>query len=323
VKLSEAISIYVEHKHRAGISFQKGKRRLLSFCKYVGDPALSQITAQDVLTFLDRPNTSLLARPSKHGLFRHFVEFWVSRQEMPPILLPKPYAGARSTFVPYIYTKEEIHRLLIFAGKNQRCAKCAIDGQTLRTILLTLYATGAIVSEVLNLSYEDVNLKSSVITIRSNRFGRYRRLPIAHDLRNVLLKYWDWRSRRTRNWTSFFVTKEGSPISQDHLTKRFKKLREATGIFRKDDAVYQPRVHDLKSTFAVHRITEWIKKGIDLNRLLPALSAYMGQVGLASTERYLSLTPERFRKELDRLSPGKAKRHWRDDRELMKFLETL
>jgi len=57
--------------------------------------------------------------------------------------------------------------------------------------------------------------------------------------------------------------------------------------------------------------------------MLPALSVYMGQVGLASTERYLHMKPERFRKELNRLSPMKPKRHWRDDPALLEFLSTL
>jgi integrase/recombinase XerD len=42
--------------------------------------------------------------------------------------------------------------------------------------------------------------------------------------------------------------------------------------------------------------------------MLPALSAYIGQQELASTERYLSLAPERFRKELDKLSPTRGKK---------------
>jgi integrase/recombinase XerD len=82
-------------------------------------------------------------------------------------------------------------------------------------------------------------------------------------------------------------------------------------------------MRDLRSTFAVHRITSWIKEGADLNRMLPALAAYMGNVSLASTEKYLSLTPERFRKELQKLSPQRGNGHWRDNPALIKFLTAL
>ena len=86
---------------------------------------------------------------------------------------------------------------------------------------------------------------------------------------------------------------------------------------------YQPRLHDLRHTFAVHRLTAWIKYGEDLNRMIPALSAYIGQVGLGSTDRYLSLTPERFRTQLDKLSPRRGKKRWRNNPALMRFLGEL
>jgi len=95
------------------------------------------------------------------------------------------------------------------------------------------------------------------------------------------------------------------------------------GIARDDGARYQPRLHDLRHTFAVHRLTAWIKRGADLNRMIPALSAYIGQVGLGSTDRYLSLTPERFRTQLDKLSSRRGKKRWRDNPGLMRFLAEL
>jgi hypothetical protein len=35
------------------------------------------------------------------------------------------------------------------------------------------------------------------------------------------------------------------------------------------------------------------------------------------------MTPERFRKELNKLSPIRGKKHWRDDPVLMSFLANL
>ncbi|HKR85739.1 MAG TPA: hypothetical protein VJS37_16390 [Terriglobales bacterium] len=55
--------------------------------------------------------------------------------------------------------------------------------------------------------------------------------------------------------------------------------------------------------------------------MILALSASIGQVGLGSTYRYL--TPERFRVQLDKLSPQEGKRRWRDNPALMRFLAEL
>jgi integrase/recombinase XerD len=75
-------------------------------------------------------------------------------------------------------------------------------------------------------------------------------------------------------------------------------------------------------TFAVHRISVGIESGDDLNRLLPALAAYMGQVGLGSTARYTALTPARLKKDLNRFSPRSETGRWKNDIELMKFLNS-
>ncbi len=107
------------------------------------------------------------------------------------------------------------------------------------------------------------------------------------------------------------------------MVKNFVRLRVRSGIMRHDMRYREPQMRDLRSTFAVHRIAAWIKEGADLNRMLPALSAYMGLSGVTAIERYLSLTPERFKKELNKLSPQKGRRHWRDDPALMKFLAEL
>jgi len=50
---------------------------------------------------------------------------------------------------------------------------------------------------------------------------------------------------------------------------------------------------DLRATLPSIR---WIRRKEDLNAMLPAVEAYMGNVGLESTERYLQMTPQRFQK---------------------------
>jgi site-specific recombinase XerD len=120
-----------------------------------------------------------------------------------------------------------------------------------------------------------------------------------------------------------FITKRGKQISGRAANKYFERIRKLANVGRRDGSTFQPRMQDLKYTFAVHRITSWIRNGADLNRMLPALAAYMGQVGLGSTERYLALTPERFRKHLQKLSPTRGGHRWRNDKELMAFLSSL
>ena len=56
----------------------------------------------------------------------------------------------------------------------------------------------------------------------------------------------------------------------------FRRIRKKAGVKRIDNVRYQPRLHDLRHTFAVHRLTAWYKEGADVQRLLPVLSVYLG-----------------------------------------------
>ena len=80
--------------------------------------------------------------------------------------------------------------------------------------------------------------------------------------------------------------------------------RLIAGIVCHDGISQPPRMHDLRHTFAVHRLTAWHKHGADLNRMVPALSVYMGYVRLGAATRFLRLTPERFRSQLDKAEPS-------------------
>ena len=61
---------------------------------------------------------------------------------------------------------------------------------------------------------------------------------------------------------------------------------------RSDGGRFQPRLHDLRHAFAVHRLTEWYRQGADVQRLVYHLSVYLGHARLAHTQVYLTMTPE-------------------------------
>jgi site-specific recombinase XerD len=72
-------------------------------------------------------------------------------------------------------------------------------------------------------------------------------------------------------------------------------VRSHLGLRREDGAYFQPRLHDLRHTFAVHRLVAWYRQGADVQLLLPKLSTYLGHIGLAETQHYLTMTPDLLR----------------------------
>jgi integrase/recombinase XerD len=321
--LFENTRSYVERKRSAGLTYVKSASILSAFCRQIGDVPLGCITPRQVEAFLGGPQTSTVTWRQKYSLLKNFFEFWAARGglqalPMPPIRPPCP-----QTFVPYVYSRTELGLLLRATRFSQKRTVCMIEARTLRALLLFLYGTGAQTGEALKLLREKVDLKNGLVTLPSGRFNRVRRIPIGPDLHKVMRRYLQSTARKKIQCSNFFVTRDGKALNVNTLSKSFQRLRRIAGIARHDGARYQPRMHDLRHTFAVHRLTAWFKQKADLNRMLPALAAYMGQVGLGSTEKYLSMTPERFRKQLVTLSPQRRKRRWRDNASLMKFLAEL
>lgn len=306
-----------------GLGYQTSQRQLLSFARHVGNIPVNSIVPRQVLSHLDCTGSSTTTWRIKYHLLKNFFEYWAARGETETLPMPPIRPAEPLTFIPYIYSKRELRSLLRETGNCQKWDSCSIDGTTFRMVLLLLYSTGMMTGEALRLTRQDVDEKAGFLTVSGGRFGRSRHIPIGPDLQHRLQSYLRRIDGRKNHAVNFFTNKNGSPIKPRILTKCFGRLRRLAGVLRHDGACYQARMHDLRHTFAVHRITAWFNQDADMNKMLPALAAYMGQVGLGSAERYLSLTPERFRKQLVKLSPQRRKRRWRDDPALIKFLAEL
>jgi integrase/recombinase XerD len=324
MNLKDGVQIFVDAKRAGGAIYAKGSQCLSSFCRYAGDVELCSIRERRVASFLDGPHTSAVSWCKKYSLLRDFFLFWAARNVINTLPIPPARPPVTSTFIPYIYSRTQIRLLLANVRVSQKRQGCQIDPRTLRAFLLFLYGTGALVGEACALLRDDVNFKKRIITIRGSQFSRLRQIPICPDLYRALRRYHITNHKKEEmKAPQFFLNKEGNTVNQRTLGSTFQHLRQIAGVARHDGAIYQPRLHDFRHTFAVHRLSAWIKHGADLNRMIPALSAYIGQVGLGSTYRYLNLTPERFRAQLHKLSPRCGKKRWRDSPALMKFLTEL
>jgi integrase/recombinase XerD len=324
MKLREGISLYVEVRQSEGTLWSKGAKDLTSLCRHIGDVPLDRIRVDQVASFLDGSLTGAATWYHKYSALRLFFRYWKVHQEILTLPLPPARSMPEQTFVPYVYPRSEVQRLLRATMIVQRRLNCVIDARTFRTLLLFLYGTGAMIGEALQLECHDVNLRRRRITLHSNRCFGMREIPMGADLHDILRRYKRTHHPKGRDCDSkFFLTTHGSGIGADTANQTFQRVRKEAGIARHDGGRYQPRMLDLRHTFAVHRLTSWLKHGADMGRMIPALSAYMGLHDLGRAERYLQLAPERFRAQLDKLSPQRPKRRWRDDPELMRFLDSL
>ena len=228
----------------------------------------------------------------KRGTLRAFFDYWTARGRLKSSPLPPSAPKITPSFVPYIYSRSDLRSLLDAMPRCQRKSACVMSEATFRMLLLFLYGTGMRLGEALRLRLMDVDLTLDLVTIRDTKFYKSRLVPLGPDIAKVIQEYLHQPGRRNQHYRPLFQTKSGDLIAVQVADTSFSRLRQIAGIERRDDSYFQPRLHDLRHTFAVHRLTEWYRQNADVQRLLPALSTYLGHVSLSATQRYLTMTPE-------------------------------
>jgi integrase/recombinase XerD len=295
VNLNDLITHYVAFRKALGERFHTQAVILRCFCRAIGPQTqVRRIQADAVAAFLAGTGPITSRWRSRYSTLKGFFRFSVSRGHLEEMPLPTDQPKCAPPVVPYIYSRDDLRRLLnaipLFRRRPSKIAP-----STLRAILLLLYGTGLRNSEALRLSVTDVDLPNSVLTIRETKFFKSRLVPIGRDLTSVLSDYARWRSGMypsAGHESPFFLSRNGLAIPPNRLRVVFQSLREYAGVRRSDGSRFQPRLHDLRHTFAVHRLTKWYRQGADVQRLVHHLSVYLGHASLRDTTTYLSMTPE-------------------------------
>ena len=300
MKLSALVAQYVAYKQSMGMRFHTEARTLRSFCRAMGDIAVAEVAADRVQAYIagSGPVTRFWHR--KHEVLRGFYRFAMARgyatSSPLPKMVPKP-----PHFVPHIYSQDELQRLLDATACCEN-PRCKLQPYTCRMLILLLYAAGLRISEALSLRLTNVDLTAGVLTIRESKFYKTRLVPMSPALTGALGEYVAQRAKDhpTSLDTVLFLTRAGTPVARHTAENVFSRLRVRAGVLRHDGGRYQPRLHDLRHAFAVHRLVCWYRQGADVQRLLPQLATYLGHVHVAATQRYLTLTPELLHKASQR-----------------------
>ena len=294
MKLSQVVQEYVSLKQTMGSRFHAESVILTAFCKAMKNAPLAEVTAERVISYIAGTGPVTRFWHRKHEALRGFYRFAMGRGYTQSCPLPEKLPRPSRIFTPYIYSSNELRRLL---NATEQCvsSRTKLQAPTLCTVLLLLYGAGLRISEALCLTPQDVVLTSSLLTIRASKFYRTRLVPIGVRLTSRLAAYDKQRSQ----WgiphgtlEPFFVTRDGQPVKRSLAESTFCRLRRLANVDRHDGARYQPRLHDLRHSFAVHRLVAWYREGADVQRLLPQLSTYLGHVHISSTQRYLTMTPD-------------------------------
>ena len=295
--LRDAIDDYVAWRRAHGAKFVSSARVLHCFDRHVGgNIGCDAVPDADALSFLVGKGPLTRYRANKYGALAGFYRYAISRGYASRSPLParnEELREPRST-PPYVYSRKELQRLF-GAIDVSRQRSVQLNADTLRALLLLLYGAGLRFGEAQRLILADVELPDALLTVRNTKFYKTRLVPVCPQLADALSTYARERAKRPfpRGTASTFLANcDGTPLARATVQSAFARLLKVAGIDGGNGVRQAPCLHSLRHAAAVHRLESWYRQGADVQRLLPALSTWLGHADLDGTRVYLSMTPE-------------------------------
>ena len=186
---------------------------------------------------------------------------------------------------PYIYSPHEIARLLGAAAALEPAG--SIRPIMYTTLFGIVAATGMRIAEALALRLDDITLDGLVV--RESKYHKSRLLPVHATTRQALDTYLIARRRAVAD-DALFISVAGKPLSYNTVRNVFLRLLDRTKL-RGTHAGCDPRIHDLRHTFAVRSLEQCGHDQTAVARHIVALSTYLGHAHVTDTYWYLQATP--------------------------------
>lgn len=190
---------------------------------------------------------------------------------------------------PYIFPLAELHAMLQVAEGWKRDGFRQFNGWVMKTYVHLVYACGLRAQEALNLKLQDIDFEENTLSLWRTKFHKERLIPFSPRIGAVLREFLVVRNARfpQHSGPPDFVFCDGPGSYQyKRVLYLFHQLINQSGL----DTSIRRRIHDLRHSFAVHRLYKWYQEGKDVLNKLPLLSTYMGHVGVEGTQVYLAAT---------------------------------
>jgi integrase/recombinase XerD len=193
---------------------------------------------------------------------RFFYDVTLSKQSISLAIPPRK----KKKYLPEILSTEELERLFACTSNLKH-----------RALLMTTYAGGLRVSEVVRLKLTDIDSKRMMIRVAQGKGNKDRYTILSHRLIKELHEY--WKMYRPPTW-----------LFQAQDLKRPMPIGTAQKIYYNAKSTAQIKkgkgIHTLRHCFATHLL----EAGVDLR----TIQTLMGHTSISTTIMYLQVTRKRL-----------------------------
>jgi integrase/recombinase XerD len=230
-----------------------------------------QLSGEDVRVF----QVHLLAQKVSWSQFNQIVSglrfFYGTTLARPGMVEMLPY-GKRPKRLPTVLDVAEVAQVLGAAKPGRE-----------RVLLMTAYACGLRISELLNLQVTDIDSVRMVVNVRQGKGAKDRQVPLSARLLRELRQW--WYGHRTKPWLFPGMTADSRhrPMNTTSVQRMVKQ------VMRRAQLKKAASMHTLRHSYATHLL----EAGVDV----VTLQKLLGHNALSTTARYLHLS----RRQMQRL----------------------
>jgi len=298
--LSDIMISFLKEKRITGYKYANQEKWLTRFDSYydrkgyTGIRITKSMVDDFVYSSLEQPSTHY----QKERLLRDFALFLIKHGHQEVYVAQiKSAPVKRCSHIPYIFTDKEVKH--IFTTVDAWEDSFYTNRHLVDPVLFRLlYGTGMRVSEALNITVQDFDGNSDVLTVYQAKNCKDRLIPIASSLAGRIGNFIDVFHKYSKNTAFLFQSPRKAKMDKSTVYRRFRQYLQCADIPHTNAG---PRVHDFRHSFAVKCLKKWALEGEDLTNLLPYLAAYMGHSDFRGTQYYLRLTADLYPHIIDRL----------------------
>lgn len=286
--LTDDADRYIELRRSLGFKLTKTARHLTAFARYAvdrGDTHVRRETAIAWAAAVSSTPRSHQRRLQEIALFARFLYAEDREHEVPH----HPNRSPATRPAPYIYTPEELDRMLDAAGNLRRQKPSPLRRHIYVMLIGLLASTGLRISEALNLRLDDL-LPDGVLHIRQTKFNKSRLVPMHPSVVEALRAYLEIRRQFGGIDDHVFLSVDAKPMSLRTVQSNFAVILRKADVGQNRSR--RPRIHDLRHTFATRVLEQCAMRRDDVARDFVALATYLGHAHIRHTYWYLEATPD-------------------------------
>jgi len=288
-KMKEEIKEYLDYvliEKKLSINTVKAyENDLTKYMNFVNKKSIKDIGKEevvDLITYLKKENLSPKTINHTIGTIKNFHKYFSMHYEFPNVVENIVRLKTNRT-LPKVLSVEDVDKLLDIDLKT------SYDYRN-KAMLELMYSSGLRISELLNLTLNDIDLKENIVRVFGK--GKKERIVPIGDYATLALDIYinGYRYNLLKGPTDIlFLNNHGNIMSRSGFFKILKNIAEKKGIKK------ELSPHTLRHSFATHLL----EHGADLR----SIQELLGHENMSTTSIYTHVRGDLIRKQYDIYHP--------------------